>query len=125
MDNEGIIHMPKLLNSRPMDELVCNGRPILVIDGDGFPQIFDAENWIKKESRFTEWMEIIRPDPKPDANGWYKSSEIQPNQEGKSVLAHNPRTYESYIITSWDNYWDRLDSDIYSHWRYIDLPVEI
>lgn len=116
--------MSKLLNGRPMNELVYDGRLILTIDRDGFPRIYAAKAWMN-DYLFTEWMEIIRPDPKPDANGWYKSSEIQPDQEGKSVLAHNPRTYESYIITSWDNSWDTLDPDMYSHWRYIDLPVEI
>lgn len=116
--------MPKLLNGRPMDELVCDNRLILVIGRDGLPQIFDAENWVKKESRFTEWMEIIRPDPKPDANGWYKSSEIQPDQEGKSVLIMHRAGNASHTIKYWRIEQYYVDPEIYSHWRYIDLPVE-
>lgn len=116
--------MPKLLNGRPMNELVYDGRLILTIDRDGFPRIYAAKAWMN-DYLFTEWMEIIRPDPKPDANGWYKSSEIQPDQEGKSVLIMHKAGNASHIIKYWHSEQKYVDPEIYSHWRYIDLPVKI
>lgn len=115
--------MPKLLNGRPMDELVCDGRPVLVIDTNDLTYLIRANSNLAK-SIYVEWMEIIRPDPKPDANGWYKSSEIQPDQEGKSVLIMHKAGNAGHIIKYWRIEQYCVDPEIYSHWRYIDLPVE-
>lgn len=119
----------KLLNERPMSELVCDGRYVAFrtsVDRVHFSPAFEVA---KNNRSNVGWAELLAPEPKPDANGWWNWDEVKPDfsrnwlehyigyDDKAAVVAHSPEVaYNGYDATA--------GGEFKVKWKYFDLPIE-
>jgi hypothetical protein len=75
--------MVKLINGQPMSELKRDGRLVLIRNDT---RIYTGHAY--EATIGCEWAEILAPEPKPDANGWWNFSEKRPDQ-GQEVMRYH------------------------------------
>lgn len=117
----------KLLNERPMSELVCDGRYVVFRTGADRVHFSPAFEVAKNNRSNVGWAELLAPEPKPDANGWWNWDEAKPdfskfwleyfiNSRGKEVVvAHSSREPGGYDAT--------LGGSFKIKWKYFELPI--
>lgn len=108
--------MNKLINGRPMNELKLDGRKVAVISSYGDCYIAMAHTDMDLDC-YLEWAEIVKPEPKPDANGWWKMEEKQP-EHLQIVLLCSITDYVKRVA-----YCEDLRHS-YSYWKLWEGPCE-
>lgn len=108
--------MSKLLNGRPIQTLKCDGRLVLVKHINGHIGLeYAIPTFVRSE--YEEWTEILKPEPKADANGWWRFEDKQPEHRQK-IIWHNV-SGGAFGATMWHE----NNSVTWSHWKPFDGPV--
>jgi hypothetical protein len=120
---EQSVFKPKLINGRPMKELVWDGRQVLFLTKKGDVVLANAINSLSK-IHFIEWAEAIQQPAKPDANGWWKFSEAKPELDELIQMAVVNSHYQSGYQLMTVIYTESTNrTENFTHWKAFHGPV--
>lgn len=115
--------MSKLINGRPMSELKLDCRPIAVIQRDRVYICYANPEFDINSCE--EWAEILKPEPKPDANGWWKFADKMPEDGSIVQMAKRTSDYGSKHKVSTVIYRDiETYFSAFTHWKLWESPCE-
>lgn len=112
--------MSKLLNGQPYSELKSDPvRFLVALWRDGTVTVARSDD-LASCTTCTEWAEILKPEPKADANGWWKLSDKNPDNKQFIVFCHlEDKQFGKPIFYNAD-----IGHSGWSHWKPFDGPVE-